>query len=485
MSNGCALAVRVVASLICCFSALAAPAAAQILFVESGGRILAGQSSSPSSSTMLVTDGQMALDPAQASATMRVGFNVNADANPGLVGVEVALLSFDMGFLVAHGGSYDIALDFFLRGEMLRLPDDSGCLGAVSFGDILFPSLVRVEDGAEFPLDVVLAGASFDLEEGTATLKLAEQEQRLVQIRGDTRATSSYLLSVLVSANALSQSCEVSARFGADNGSTTGCDACGYPGSGARERDDDGLFVTATILSLCGDVRTDPGEQCDFGPLNGAADSCCDAFCRFAPASRVCRPAAGECDQSETCSATSGDCPLDAAKPAGSACTADGSLCTDDVCDGSGACAHPLRAGTTCADGLCTCDSDGQFCTGPVSCAEGGGLCIQLPPPCGEDDTCDEDRDLCLSILGTPVPTSTATPRPAATPTATPIDPPCVGDCDGDLTVPRSEILSGVDIALGKQPVTACDAFDRDRDGRVTVDELVEGVANQLTQCPS
>jgi hypothetical protein len=285
----------------------------------------------------------------------------------------------------------------------------------------------------------------------------------------------------------LSQSCAVSARFGADNGSTVECDACVYPGVDDRVRDDDGFFVTATIRSLCGDVRIDPGEQCDSGPLNGTAEACCDTFCRFAPASQVCRQAAGECDQIDTCTGTLAGCPD--VKAAGSACTADGSLCTDDVCDSSGACTHPLRSGTTCDDqGLCTCDTDGLFCTGPVRCPLAGGLCIQQPPPCEEDDTCDEERDLCLSPNGTPRPTSTAPSSPPTstpTPTATPLAPRCVGDCNGDLTVPLSEILIGVDIALGNPPPIECDAFDSDRDGTVTVDELVGAVLNSLTECPS
>ena len=347
--------------------------------------------------------------------TTRVGFNVNANAGPGLTAIEVALLSFDVRFQIEHAASFDLTFDFLLRGQLQRVADQEW-MGSMLLGDISIPTLVRLSDGAEFPLGATLAGASLDLDATTTGINLAGQDNRTLSFRDQTVGTTDYQLTFLVSATALSQSCEVSARFGADNGSTTGCDACVYPGFGERVRDDDGLFITLTVTTLCGDVRLDPGEQCDFGPLNGVDESCCDAFCRFAPASQVCRPAAGECDQSETCSGQSDGCPPDLAKSAGSPCTADSSACTDDVCDAGGVCAHPLRAGTTCDDqGVCTCDHDGLFCTGPVRCGPGGGLCIVLPTPCAEDDTCDEENDVCVSPFGTVTPSATSSPSPSST----------------------------------------------------------------------
>ena len=456
--------------------------------------------------------------------TTRVGFNVNANAGPGLTAIEVALLSFDVRFQIEHAASFDLTFDFLLRGQLQRVADQE-CMGSMLLGDISIPTLVRLSDGAEFPLGATLAGASLDLDATTTGINLAGQDNRTLSFRDQTVGTTDYQLTFLVSATALSQSCEVSARFGADNGSTTGCDACVYPGFGERVRDDDGLFITLTVTTLCGDVRLDPGEQCDFGPLNGVDESCCDAFCRFAPASQVCRPAAGECDQSETCSGQSDGCPPDLAKSAGSPCTADSSACTDDVCDAGGVCAHPLRAGTTCDDqGVCTCDHDGLFCTGPVRCGPGGGLCIVLPTPCAEDDTCDEENDVCVSPFGTVTPSATSSPSPssttpgAPTPTATPtpsatsatpgsptptstpsvtvtLPPPatptstptgsaiCAGDCNGNGAVAVNELVLGVNIALGNQPASACPPFDADRDDRIAINELIAGVSNLLAGC--
>src|SRR5215475_11643246 len=52
----------------------------------------------------------------------------------------------------------------------------------------------------------------------------------------------------------------------------------------------------------------------------------------------------------------------------------------------------------------------------------------------------------------------------------------CVGDCDGNGTVAISELIAGVNIALGSATVSACSPFDRNGDGIVSVDELVAGV---------
>src|SRR5262249_6208983 len=47
-----------------------------------------------------------------------------------------------------------------------------------------------------------------------------------------------------------------------------------------------------------------------------------------------------------------------------------------------------------------------------------------------------------------------------------------VGDCDGSGTVSINELIRGVAISLALQPVDRCPVFDRNRDGRVTIDEL-------------
>jgi hypothetical protein len=247
-----------------CLAALHSPAAGQIIAIRSTGEVLAGQSQSPSSSTTIVAQGDLDVVPPKNSETIAVGFNVNADAGPGLVAVEVGLASFDLRFTLEHPASFDLVLDFLLHGQLLRLPD-AECQGAVSLADISIAQLVRLRDGMTFPLNVVLPGASLDVDGTMATFNFAQQDSRTIQMRGDPVETTAYQLTFVVSATALSQSCEVSARFGADNGSTTDCEACIYPGIGNRARGEDGLFVTATVITLCGNGAFDAGEECDQG----------------------------------------------------------------------------------------------------------------------------------------------------------------------------------------------------------------------------
>jgi hypothetical protein len=60
----------------------------------------------------------------------------------------------------------------------------------------------------------------------------------------------------------------------------------------------------------------------------------------------------------------------------------------------------------------------------------------------------------------------------------------CGGDCNGDGQVTMPELITGIDIALGRTAPNACPAFDQDRDGAVRVHELLAAVHFALTGCP-
>ena len=60
---------------------------------------------------------------------------------------------------------------------------------------------------------------------------------------------------------------------------------------------------------------------------------------------------------------------------AGTLCTDDGNVCTDDTCDGAGACAHP--------NNTAPCD-DGFFCNGTDTCS-GGACTVNAGNPCPGD----------------------------------------------------------------------------------------------------
>jgi len=61
----------------------------------------------------------------------------------------------------------------------------------------------------------------------------------------------------------------------------------------------------------------------------------------------------------------------------------------------------------------------------------------------------------------------------------------CPGDCNGDGAVTVNELVTGVGIALGNNPLDACRAVDRNGSGDVSVDELVAAVASALAGCPA
>lgn len=489
-----------VASLLCA----SAQTGSALVFTEfrAAGERLGGQSTSDSASTTISFPGFLDGVENAMSVVSRVGFNVNADAGPDSVAVEPGLVSFEVAFALAHTQSFDMILDFELSGQLLRVADQPGCSGSISLADVSIPTLVRLTDGAEFPIKVVLAGDSLDLGGSTAGIEVSRQTRVTITFRGEPVATEGYKMTFLVAATAFSQSCEVSARFGAPNGSTTGCEACAYPGFGDRKLAADGVFVTVTKISLCGNGTVDAGEDCDLGVNNGAEGTCCTDICEHLFEGRLCRPAASDCDLFETCTGQSGLCPEDRMKSEGSACTSDDNFCTDDVCNPSAQCVHIVLDGASCQNEF-FCDG-GEFCSPQ-------GECVTLePPPCTAGQTCDEENDTCVQVAatatetpgtGTATPTATATTAPSAspptatatnvtpgastpTPTATAPSDVCPGDCNGDRIVAVSELVLGVDIALGSRPASACTAFDRNRDASVAINELVAGVSNALAECP-
>ncbi|MDX2168471.1 MAG: hypothetical protein SF182_15460 [Deltaproteobacteria bacterium] len=61
----------------------------------------------------------------------------------------------------------------------------------------------------------------------------------------------------------------------------------------------------------------------------------------------------------------------------------------------------------------------------------------------------------------------------------------CAGDCNGDNTVAINELITGVNIALGSAPVSACPSFDGNGNGEVAINEIIAAVNNALGSCPT
>lgn len=140
----------------------------------------------------------------------------------------------------------------------------------------------------------------------------------------------------------------VSITPGCGNGVLDGTEEC----DDGDDVDGDACESDCT-LPVCGNGIVDWDEECDEGGANGSPTSCCIEYCFYAWPDIVCRPEASACDVAETCTGTSGTCPMDLVAPMGTACPDDGDLCTDGgVCDGTGGCEHTPRPDTD-ADGIC------------------------------------------------------------------------------------------------------------------------------------
>lgn len=150
--------------------------------------------------------------------------------------------------------------------------------------------------------------------------------------------------------------------------------------------------------NLCTDDVCDGSGSCTHPPVTAGA-SCNDGL--YCNGSDTCDnggtcvhtgdPCTGGPECADTCNEATNTCIADVSTP----CTNDGNACTNDHCDGAGACIHPPN--------VASCD-DGLFCTGVDTCA--GGSCQHTGNPCtgGSEcaDVCNEAANDCFDPSGTP-----------------------------------------------------------------------------------
>lgn len=60
----------------------------------------------------------------------------------------------------------------------------------------------------------------------------------------------------------------------------------------------------------------------------------------------------------------------------------------------------------------------------------------------------------------------------------------CAGDCSDDETVTIDELVRGIDVALGAEPLDDCPLADGNGDGSVSISELVAAVDSAMNGCP-
>jgi len=135
--------------------------------------------------------------------------------------------------------------------------------------------------------------------------------------------------------------------------------------------------------------HTPNDEPCDDDLFCNGTDTCKDGAC----SQHEDKPCENGPECANTCNEDADSCFL----PYGQPCTADTNQCTDDLCDGSGACVHPPYTEATMCD-------DGLFCTDTDICVL--GKCTPIGNPCetGPEcaNTCNEDADDCFTPQETP-----------------------------------------------------------------------------------
>lgn len=60
----------------------------------------------------------------------------------------------------------------------------------------------------------------------------------------------------------------------------------------------------------------------------------------------------------------------------------------------------------------------------------------------------------------------------------------CAGDCSDDQLVTVDELVRGIDVALGSEPLEACPLVDGNADGIVSISDLVAAVDSAVNGCP-
>jgi cysteine-rich repeat protein len=150
----------------------------------------------------------------------------------------------------------------------------------------------------------------------------------------------------------------------------------------------DGSNVTCPADTKRTDLCRASGGVCDAAEYCDGVTDVCPGDAKFGTET-VCRGSAYECDAGEVCDGVLDACPADVVAAFGTACSDDGALCTEDVCDGSGSCIHFAgREGAICRDATHACDV-AETCDGTnEACPADSGL-----PDSDEDGTCDAQDD--------------------------------------------------------------------------------------------
>jgi hypothetical protein len=295
----------------------------------------------------------------------RYAWNVNADVIILSTRDESGTAQHHVNFTATAVGGYRLDINTTRAGMVQRNSDAVNCDGQAHMSAVTGSSNIALNSGT-----LNIAG-SVDVNNGTGDNQQAfGGSSGTAQIfRVSNGAGQSHALTFSWNGSVRSNSCEAAVRMGQQNGSTSGCGACEYPGSPSRTQSSDGHFVNVTFTNLCGNGTIDGsvGEACDQGSANGAFSSCCTTTCQFRSAGQVCRSSAGVCDPQETCTGSNANCPNDTLSSSSTVCRPSAGVCdVAENCTGSAPNCPPdlfASAFTECRAAAGVCDL-AENCTG-------------------------------------------------------------------------------------------------------------------------
>jgi hypothetical protein len=338
--------------------------------------------------------------------TSRYAWNINADTGVFSTHDTSGNAQHNISFSASAVGGYSLTVSQVFSGDMNRVSDLVGCDGAADVSGVS-----GSQSGGTLQSGTLSVADPGSVGNGGSTTEIPFSSSASATItRVSNGVSGTHNLTFTWNGSVRSNSCEAAVRLGESSGTTSGCSACGYPGSPGRAASTDGQFVTVTFTSLCGNgvVDASVGEQCDQGGANGTAGSCCTSTCQFKTGGTSCRPAAGVCDLEEFCSGMSGACPFDFKKPNGSGCRAIAGQCDQpELCDGVSNDCPPdtfLPNTTVCRAGSSgeVCDQT-EFCTGsgpncpPDLVQPNTVVCRSSAGVCDVTENCDGTNKFCPS----------------------------------------------------------------------------------------
>jgi subtilisin family serine protease len=268
----------------------------------------------------------------------------------------------------------------------------------------------------------------------------------------------------------------------------------------------DWSLASGAAQSFCGDGQKTGAEQCDDG--NQLGGDCCSASCQYEASNSpcndglfctstdrcnttgVCLGSGNPCSTGPECNNTCSEANDNCFAPAGTACTADASVCTLDQCNGSGSCAHPAgNGGATCraASGICdvaetctgsavACPADGyagtsKTCRDSTSVCDPAEVCAGTGPSCPAN-TFASGAVTCRLSTGVCDPAESCTGTSAA----------CPGNTFSSSTTPcrgSASVCDAVETCTGTSGACPADAFS----ASTTVCRAASGACDAAERC--